>query len=378
MVGYDPQDKVHLSSTEHAFAGAFSGAISRTCIQPLDVLKIRFQLQVEPLKRTAGPKYYGIFQACRRIVGEEGLRALWKGHTPAQILSIAYGVAQASETETCFHNFKMIYASFEFLTQEVWHYLPETLTTTYRPVTHTICGGLSGCIGAAFVHPVDVIRTRFVAQGEPKVYKNLIHAVKCIMVKDGIQGYYRGLVPALSLVGPQMAAQFGLYALLTRLWDRSAKKIVPSIPAPVDHFICGSTSGFLSKLMVYPFDVIKKRLQIQGFEEARQSFGVVRKYNGFFHCIYVSFRDEGASFLFKGLSPSLLKSSAVAEKMGEKSKTKNAVHKEKEEFDEDEEEGEEKEQRRRWKKTGRIRRIHKGAHKTSEVEVCFCFLTRFI
>ncbi|RUS90728.1 hypothetical protein EGW08_001532 [Elysia chlorotica] len=298
MVGYDPKDKVHLSATEHACAGAVSGALSRAIIQPLDVLKIRFQLQVEPLNKAADPKYYGMLQASRKIIGEEGIKAMWKGHIPAQILSIAYGVAQ--------------YGSFEFLTQKVWHYLPETLTTTYRPITHTICGGLSGCMGAAFVHPVDVIRTRFVAQGEPKVYKNLIHAIQSIMVKDGIQGYYRGLVPAVSLVGPQMAAQFGLYAFFSRMWDNSVKKLVPAIPSSVDHFICGSGAGFFAKLFVYPLDVVKKRLQVQGFEEARQSFGVVRKYNGIFHCFFVSLRDEGVQFMFKGLSPSLLKSSAVA------------------------------------------------------------------
>ena len=49
---------------------------------------------MEPLKKSADPKYYGIVQACQRIVKEEGFRALWKGHTPAQVLSIAYGVAQ--------------------------------------------------------------------------------------------------------------------------------------------------------------------------------------------------------------------------------------------------------------------------------------------
>ena len=46
MVGYDPLEKVHLSATEHAFAGAVSGAVSRACIQPLDVLKIRFQVRL--------------------------------------------------------------------------------------------------------------------------------------------------------------------------------------------------------------------------------------------------------------------------------------------------------------------------------------------
>ena len=32
-------------------AGIVSGVLTRTCIEPLDVLKIRFQLQVEPINQ---------------------------------------------------------------------------------------------------------------------------------------------------------------------------------------------------------------------------------------------------------------------------------------------------------------------------------------
>lgn len=34
---------------------------------------------------------------------------------------------------------------------------------------HFVCGGLSACMATLTVHPVDVLRTRFAAQGEPKV-----------------------------------------------------------------------------------------------------------------------------------------------------------------------------------------------------------------
>ena len=43
-VGYNMKDDVHLTSAEHALAGAVSGAITRGLVQPLDVLKIRFQV----------------------------------------------------------------------------------------------------------------------------------------------------------------------------------------------------------------------------------------------------------------------------------------------------------------------------------------------
>ena len=43
MVGYDPQIQ-ELSKFEHGVAGATSGIITRMIAQPLDVIKIRFQV----------------------------------------------------------------------------------------------------------------------------------------------------------------------------------------------------------------------------------------------------------------------------------------------------------------------------------------------
>ena len=75
-----------------------------------------------------------------------------------------------------------------------------------------------------------------------------------------------------------------------------------------ESFICGSLSGVTSKILVYPFDLTKKRLQIQGFEEARVKFGSTRKYSGMFDCLLSVSKEEGYRGLYKGLTPSLLKS----------------------------------------------------------------------
>ena len=51
---------------------------------------------MSPVTRTSGSKYYGVYQALSQIVREEGPAALWKGHVPAQILSVLYGTVQVS------------------------------------------------------------------------------------------------------------------------------------------------------------------------------------------------------------------------------------------------------------------------------------------
>ena len=59
-----------------AIAGALSGGVSRFAVGPLDVLKIRFQIQIEPISTqfaTRRPKYTGILQAFQTIIREEGI-----------------------------------------------------------------------------------------------------------------------------------------------------------------------------------------------------------------------------------------------------------------------------------------------------------------
>jgi solute carrier family 25 thiamine pyrophosphate transporter 19 len=54
--------------------------MTRAIIQPLDVLKIRFQLQEEPLRGKTKGKYTGVCQSIKLIFTEEGATAFWKGY----------------------------------------------------------------------------------------------------------------------------------------------------------------------------------------------------------------------------------------------------------------------------------------------------------
>uniref|UniRef100_A0A8C2M7T0 Solute carrier family 25 (mitochondrial thiamine pyrophosphate carrier), member 19 n=1 Tax=Cricetulus griseus TaxID=10029 RepID=A0A8C2M7T0_CRIGR len=154
MVGYDAKADIRSNSKlEVAVAGSVSGFVTRALISPLDVIKIRFQLQIERLcPSDPKAKYHGILQAIKQILQEEGPAAFWKGHVPAQILSVGYGAVQ--------------FLTFEELT-ELLHRI--NLYETRQFSAHFVCGGLSAGAATLAVHPVDVLRTRLAAQGEPKV-----------------------------------------------------------------------------------------------------------------------------------------------------------------------------------------------------------------
>lgn len=85
-----------------ATAGAVSGGISRTVTSPLDVIKIRFQVQLEPTNQWASlrnfvhgtSKYTGMLQATKDILREEGLKGFWRGNVPALLMVMPYTAIQ--------------------------------------------------------------------------------------------------------------------------------------------------------------------------------------------------------------------------------------------------------------------------------------------
>ncbi|MBN3279600.1 TPC protein, partial [Polyodon spathula] len=293
MVGFDPRrEGPVLSSTEIAAAGSVAGMVTRAIISPLDLIKIRFQLQIEQLSvKNPRAKYHGIWQGCRCILAEEGLPAFWKGHLPAQLLYIAFGAVQ-------------VHSPIPSPTLPSSCYLsPSEL---HSAAVHFVCGGIAACNASMACQPLDTLRTRFAAQGEPKVYRNLRHAVATMYRTEGPLAFYRGLTPTTIAVFPYAGLQFYFYNIFKKvyLWAIPAD---PDTKGNVRNLVSGSCAGVLSKTITYPFDLFKKRLQVGGFEQARTPFGQVRSYQGFLDCIVKIGQDEGARGYFKGLSPSLLK-----------------------------------------------------------------------
>jgi solute carrier family 25 thiamine pyrophosphate transporter 19 len=77
----------------------------------------------------------------------------------------------------------------------------------------------------------------------------------------------------------------------------------------VDDMICGSLAGVISKTGVFPLDVVRKRLQVQGPHRLDYILSTIPCYskNSVVDCIQKIVRTEGFWALYKGLAPGLLK-----------------------------------------------------------------------
>ncbi|XP_025203459.1 mitochondrial thiamine pyrophosphate carrier-like isoform X2 [Melanaphis sacchari] len=255
----------------HSTAGACSGAFTRLICQPFDVLKIRFQLQVEPLSRNSNnSKYKSIHQSISLIYKEEGFKALWKGLLPGQFLSTTYGLTQ-------FLVFQKTLALLSITEKE----LNQTSSV------HFLCGVTSATTATLVSYPFDVVRTRLVAQKSNQIYANMRSVAISMFRTEGVSAYYRGFFPTIMQNALQVAHDNRINS--------------------VKQFSSGFLAGVSAKIIVYPLDVIKKRLQLQDFIHSRDGFGKKFICNGLLNCIYVTVKEESIRGFFKGLSPSLIK-----------------------------------------------------------------------
>ncbi|CAK9158800.1 unnamed protein product [Ilex paraguariensis] len=159
----------------HSSAGAFAGAVSRIVTSPLDVIKIRFQVQLEPTSSWAllrndvygVSKYTGMVQATKDIFREEGLRGFWRGNVPALLMVMPYTSIQF----TVLHKLKT-FAAGSSKAEDHIH---------LSPYLSYISGALAGCAATIGSYPFDLLRTILASQGEPKLLT--LHGIQILKAR---------------------------------------------------------------------------------------------------------------------------------------------------------------------------------------------------
>ncbi|KAK9451267.1 mitochondrial carrier domain-containing protein [Limtongia smithiae] len=301
--GRDQVKVEKFTRRESIICGALAGVTSRFFVAPLDVIKIRQQLQSEPRRLrpfTTGvppPTYRGILHSIYRIYTTEGLTALWRGNLPAELLYLLYGAVQ-------------------FATLHQTNAVLATYAPSVSPnVHHFVSGALAGALATTATYPLDLLRTRFAAQGSgpgDKAYGSMMASIPQIYKTEGMRGFFRGLRPAISQVVPYMGIFFAAYT--------PAKSAVSYASMELgirtfgfDDALAGMFAGVVSKTGVFPLDVIRKRLQVQGPTRHMYVLKHIPAYpDSIIGCAVKIVTAEGVLGLYRGLFVSLVKSAPAS------------------------------------------------------------------
>ncbi|KAL7754903.1 hypothetical protein ACKLNR_015243 [Fusarium oxysporum f. sp. zingiberi] len=231
----------------------------------------------------------------RKIWSLEGPRSLYKGTLPPLLgvgacVSIQFGA---------FHFFSEQFDNFN-KQQHSNHEGSLSLGQVY------LAGGLAGVTNSVISGPIKRIRIRLQTQphGEKKLYSGVSDCVRKIWQHQGISGIYRGqavtILREFHGYGVWFAAYEGLVQHVARMEGKSRSEIESWKFA-----VCGGLAGEFLWLLSHPLDVIKSKMQSDGF-------GHDQKYKTTREAIRQTWRMGGVSGLFEGIGPALLRAMPVS------------------------------------------------------------------
>ncbi|CAA7260590.1 unnamed protein product [Cyclocybe aegerita] len=119
--------------------------------------------------------------------------------------------------------------------------------------------------------------------------------LKIVREEGGIKALYRGLVTTAVGVAPYVGINFAAYEFLRGIITPPGKSSVPRKLA------CGALAGSISQTLTYPFDVLRRKMQVTGMRDGQI------KYNGAIDAMKSIIRVEGVAGMYRGLWPNLLK-----------------------------------------------------------------------
>ena len=193
---------------------------------------------------------------------------------------------------------------------------------TETPAIRFISGALAGSLACAASYPIDLVRVRLVVDSHG-TYRGISGAFASILKEDGVRGLYRGLTASLLVVTPNLALTYSVYGtvksytldlkhpLLTQVQDDGRQTITFA-----GSLLCGSVSGLISSTLLFPADVVRRLLQVQGFNFRKPvaptstdiaTLGGEQQKLGAFETARNIFRKNGFRGFYRGFLPEMLK-----------------------------------------------------------------------
>ncbi|KAJ2378797.1 coenzyme A transporter [Coemansia sp. RSA 2607] len=236
---------------------------AKTVVAPLDRVKILFQTHNAKFVKYTGT-HFGLFKAGAAIYREYGVRGLFQGHS-MQLARI------------------FPYAAIKFMTYEQLKIaLGRRISDNH--VRNFLAGALCGIISVAASYPLDMIRVRMAyttpTSGVPaeRVWTVARMIYNEPAYRFGILNFFRGFPLSIMGIIPYGGVSFLTHEYFTSL-ARSRFASVASKPPDQQtrgrrrkvrelkswaELISGGLSGIFAQTASYPFELIRRRMQIAG------------------------------------------------------------------------------------------------------------------
>jgi solute carrier family 25 oxoglutarate transporter 11 len=250
--------------------------VATTCIQPIDVVKVRLQLAGEGTK---GALAASPFSVARAIVADGRVIDLWAGLSAGILRQASYATLRLGF-------FDRFLAFFESRAQSKG----TTVGFRERAASSIFGGGLA----AAIANPAEVALIRMQSDGmKPKNqranYRSVFDALIRVAKAEGIKGLWSGSYPTIIRA---MSTNFGQLAFFSE--SKSQLKKHTNWSFQNQTFAASTIAGFFAALFSLPFDFLKTRLQ----RGSSGSGGPV--YKGMFDCAVKVLKDEGPLRFYRG------------------------------------------------------------------------------
>uniref|UniRef100_A0A7N2MWH4 Mitochondrial uncoupling protein 5 n=1 Tax=Quercus lobata TaxID=97700 RepID=A0A7N2MWH4_QUELO len=256
--------------------GGIASIIAGASTHPLDLIKVRMQLQGESNPALVQP-YRPTVAALNTPNGYVSLHIA----PPPRVglVSIGTQIVKSEGATALFSD-----------------------TAAKLPIMKKIVAGLvAGSVGAAVGNPADVAMVRMQADGrlpieQRRSYKSVVDAIGQMSKQEGIASLWRGSALTVNRAMIVTASQLSTY---DQVKEMILEKGVMSDGIGT-HVTASFAAGFVASVASNPIDVIKTRVMNMKLEA-----GGVAPYSGALDCAMKTVRTEGVMALYKGFIPTI-------------------------------------------------------------------------
>ncbi|KAI9253844.1 mitochondrial carrier domain-containing protein [Phascolomyces articulosus] len=179
---------------QEMIAGGAAGASQVVFTNPLEIVKIRLQIQGEQAKNSGAPRRSAIW-----IVKHLGIVGLYKGASACLLRDVPFSA--------------IYFPAYAHLKRDMFKEGPDHKLTISELL---MAGAIAGMPAAYFTTPADVIKTRLQveARSGQTSYNGITDAARKIMKEEGFKAFFKGGPARIFRSSPQFGVTLTVYEIL--------------------------------------------------------------------------------------------------------------------------------------------------------------------